>query len=48
MGEMVLAHELTYVLQQPAHAGSARSRGEIRLGAAGDAHEREADPSPRR
>ncbi len=39
MGEMVLAHELTHVLQQPAHAGP----GEIRLGAAGDAHEREAD-----
>ena len=38
-GEMVLAHELTHVLQQPAHAGS----GEIRLGEAGDAHEREAD-----
>ncbi|MFI5017459.1 MAG: DUF4157 domain-containing protein, partial [Dongiales bacterium] len=38
-GEMVLAHELTHVLQQPVHSGS----GEIRLGEAGDAHEREAD-----
>ena len=38
-GEMVLAHELTHVLQQPVHAGS----GEIRLGEAGDAHEREAN-----
>ncbi len=39
MGEMVLAHELTHVMQQPANAAS----GEIRLGEAGDAHEREAD-----
>ena len=38
-GEMLLAHELTHVLQQPAGLGS----GEIRLGEAGDAHEREAD-----
>jgi GH24 family phage-related lysozyme (muramidase) len=38
-GEMVLAHELTHVLQQPARAAS----GEIHLGEAGDAHEREAD-----
>ena len=40
MGEMVLAHELTHVLQQPAQRGP---RGEIRLGEAGDAHEREAN-----
>jgi GH24 family phage-related lysozyme (muramidase) len=39
MGEMVLAHELTHVLQQPTPASS----GEIRLGEAGDTHEREAD-----
>ena len=38
-GEMLLAHELTHVLQQPDGLGS----GEIRLGEAGDAHEREAD-----
>ena len=38
-GEMVLAHELTHVLQQPAQGGSS----EIHLGEAGDAYEREAD-----
>jgi GH24 family phage-related lysozyme (muramidase) len=38
-GAMLLAHELTHVLQQPARA----RLGAIHLGEAGDAHEREAD-----
>jgi GH24 family phage-related lysozyme (muramidase) len=43
-GAMVLAHELTHVLQQPAPVGSTGAGpAEIRLGEAGDAHEREAD-----
>jgi GH24 family phage-related lysozyme (muramidase) len=38
-GAALLAHELTHVLQQSAYGGA----GELRLGDAGDAHEREAD-----